>query len=223
LASPDQFWSIVNNWQKQVATKGFYSHHENEIEHAIEREFMMAQETVQFATNDISTFSHIDIKAPPSGAPESNKLFHDADTELRIIRLYFKDQVRVPAPDTFSQALDLRQNARILQWRNQIQQWSKDLRGGNISENYIKEQIDEANGYIEGTNFGTRLLPELATTVVLPVAAAYELFLGQHKFAHIIGIGILGVEIVRAWSELAKRAVQLPDALQYKWLLIKSE
>ena len=223
LTDPQQFWTRVKRWQKQVATQGMYSEPKDEIERAIDRERFMAHRTVQFAAHNIPTFSHIDIKGAPPKTTEADRVFEDSDAALRVIRIYFKDQIRVPAPDTFSQALDLRENARILEWRNKVRQWSNDLRESKVSEDRIKQEIDEANGYIEGADFATRLLPEMATTVALPLAAAYELFLAPHAWAHAIGFGILSIEAAKGWSALAKRAVQSVDPLKYKWLLVKGD
>jgi len=80
----------------------------------------------------------------------------------------------------------------------------------------------DANGYIEGGNLPTRLLPRWSAFFTLP-AGTYEILLADHHLAHLIGIGLWGVELVRFFGETIRAATTSPDPLQYRWFMLAND
>ena len=189
----------------------------NEDLHAIEREFDQVSLSLELTRRGIPTYSQalpaIIGSPPPQGQAKTD--------DLAIVKFYFDNQIEVPSPGSFSEALDLRSNPRMEAWRAKIRSWSEELRTGKTDFTRIKAAIDDANGYLHGASLPSRLLPRFSWTVTLPLGIG-EVFFASHKAAHVIGATLLAIEAVHLLGEALKHAVRSPDPLEYKWFLVSS-
>jgi len=181
---------------------------------SVEHEFDIAWLMCELARRSIPTFG-------ASVTPTGGKLQHSAGT-LDLIKFYFANQIRVTAPRSFSEALECRENQRVSAWRKQIADWSHELATGKSDFRHIKQQIDDANGYIEGSNLPTKLLPRWSAFVTLP-AGLYEVLLADHHLAHLIGIGLVSIEVFKFIGETIREATRQPDPLQYQWFMLAND
>jgi hypothetical protein len=164
-------------------------------------------------------------RSPPPQAdqlriePEAMAAASAASASLGVVSFYFRNVVRCPAPETVKEALNLRDNGSVVAWREQIAGWTAQLCTGKIKLDDIKQQIDEANGYIEGASFVSRMLPRFTPFVTLPLAAAAEFFhLSQLAWC------LISFEAVKlAYAEILPEAVEGPERLQHKWLMLSSD
>jgi hypothetical protein len=192
--------------------------HTSRPAHAVELEFGMISLSLELARRGIATYSRVptaigEVSAKPPDNPED---------DLTVAKFYFANQVRVPSPQTFSQAANLRDNARIQNWRAKVQAWSQQLTAGTIKPEDIKGEIKEANGYIEGVEFPHRLVPKWSSVVTLP-ASFYHVFILEGPWAHAIGIGLFAYEALHFFGQLASSAVKNSDPLKHKWFLVSNE
>jgi hypothetical protein len=186
--------------------------------HEIEQEFSMASLSLELTRRGIPTYS----QALPAviGSPAAKG---EAKPEnLAIVKFYFENQVEVPSPASFSEALDLRANPRIEVWRTKIRSWSEELRTGKTDFTKIKAAIEDANGYLRGASLPSRLLPRSSWAVTLPMAT-YEVFFATHELAHVIAAGLLAFEALHLLGKALPHAVRSPDPLEYKWFLVSSQ
>jgi hypothetical protein len=183
----------------------------------IELEFDMASLSLEFARRHIPTYTNVPSGrlGAPSGAARP-----EAD-DLTVAKFYFQNQVQVPSPETFSAARDLRENARIQEWRKQINSWSAMLKSGTVQWAEITEEINDANGYIQGAQFPSRLIPRWTSFVTLP-AAAYHTFTTHSELAHMVGLGVFAYEAFHVYADLVSHAVRAPNPLEYKWFLVSN-
>jgi hypothetical protein len=142
--------------------------------HEIEQEFSMASLSLELTRRGIPTYSQVLPVVIGSPAAEGEA---GAD-DLAIVKFYFENQVEVPSPASFSDALDLRGDPRIEAWRTKIGSWSKELRTGKTDFTKIKVAIEDANGYLRGASLPSRLLPRWSWATV---AAAAALVVGGHS------------------------------------------
>jgi len=185
--------------------------------HQIELEFMMASISLELARRGIPTYGQIFPDVIGSATQEGNT----EPAELAIVKFYFENQMEVPSPATFSEALDLRVNPRIEAWRAKVRSWSDELRAGRIDFSHIKTSIADANGYLQGASLPSRLLPHWSWACTLPMGIV-EVFFASHELAHPIGAGLLAIESVHLLGKALNHAVRAPDPLEYKWLLVSS-
>jgi hypothetical protein len=127
----------------------------------------------------------------------------------------------VPSPTSFSEALKLRDNSRINEWRAKMRLWSEKLKSGAIDFAEIKQAIDDANGHIQGAQFPKRLLPAWTSVATYPFAI-YHTFAGHNEIAHLFGIALLGYELFHLYGAGISAAVKSSDPLKYKWLLVSN-
>jgi hypothetical protein len=182
----------------------------------IDIELYQLRLSLEFAERGIPTYSHVSsahLGAAPVGAAAARK------TDLAIARFYFQNQLRVPSPASFSEALDLRDDQRIEAWRSQILNWANELTSGVSSYNTILEAIQEANSYVEGARFAQRLVPKWSHYVTLPTSAASMLVTDSH-WGQLIGVGLLVCEAIQAWGDAAVSSVEGPNPLYHKWFLV---
>jgi hypothetical protein len=186
--------------------------------HAIEQEFSMASLSLELTRRGIPTYG----QALPTiiGSPPAQGEARADD--LAIVKFYFENQIVVPSPGSFSEALDLRGNPRIEAWRVKIRSWAEELRTGKTDFTKIKAAVDDANGYLHGASLPSRLLPRFSWTVTLPLGIG-EVFFASHEMAHVIGATLLAIETVHLLGEALKHAVRSPDPLEYKWFLVSSQ
>jgi hypothetical protein len=183
----------------------------------IELEFKSAATSLELASLGIPTYAYA-----PKTVSDMPATSNDETSELRltVAKFYFQNQVAVPAPSSFSDALNLRENPRIEAWRSQLSAWSKKLSTGAMTYGEISEQIETANAYIEGVPF--RRIPRWASLVTLP-AAFYHTFVHNSEWAHLVGIGLFAFEALRfGYGEIVRGSVAGPDPLEYKWLLVSN-
>lgn len=185
--------------------------------HEIELEFSMASISIELARRGIPTYSQILPDVIGSAAKEGGT----EPADLAIVTFYFENQIEVPSPATFSEALDLRANPRIEAWRAKVRVWSDELRAGKIDFRHIKTAVEDANGYLQGASLPSRLLPHWSWACTLPMGIV-EVFFASHEWAHPIGAGLLAIESVHLLGEALNHAVRLPDPLEYKWFLVSS-
>lgn len=181
---------------------------------SVEHEFDIAWLMCEFARRRTPTFGS---SLSPTGEP-----LQMTAGAVDLVKFYFDNQVRVAAPRSFSEGVDLRENQRVPEWRKQIFAWSEELATGKADFQLIKQQMEDANGYIQGSNLPTKLLPRWSAFVTLP-AGMYEVLLADHHFAHLIGIGLLGVEVIRFVGETIRDATTGRDPLQYKWFMLAND
>ena len=129
----------------------------------VELEFDIAWLMCEFTRRGAATFG---TSLTPDGHP-----LHLSAGALDLVQFYFDNQVRVTAPRSFSEAMDIRDNPRVATWRRQVTAWAQELATGKADFRSIKQQMDDANGYIEGGNLPTRLLPRWSAFVTLPAGA----------------------------------------------------
>lgn len=79
----------------------------------------------------------------PSGSQEQ------LVADYAIVRMYFEN-VRMAIPESAADAMNLRKNERVMQWRKKIRAWEASLTSGDIDKKCIVDEIDDASGYIEG-------------------------------------------------------------------------
>jgi hypothetical protein len=180
----------------------------------VELEFAVAWLMCEFARRGVPTFG---ASRTPAGDP-----LQLTAGALDLVKFYFDNQVMVTAPRSFSEALDFRGNQRVPAWRQQISAWSEELATGKADFRQIKQQMDDANGYIQGSNLPTKLLPR-GTAFFTLSAGTYEVLLADHHLAHLIGLGLWGVEIIRFVGETIRASTTSPDPLQYKWFLLAND
>lgn len=185
--------------------------------HEIELEFTMASVSLELTRRGIPTYSQI----LPDIIGSSTRQDEAEPADLAIVKFYFENQIEVPSPGTFSEALDLRDSPRIEAWRAKIRSWSNELQAGRIDFNHIGTAIDDANGYLRGASLPSRLLPRWSWAFTYPLGLL-EVALANHEQAHLIGAGLLAIETVHLLGEALNHAVRSDDPLQYKWLLINS-
>ena len=222
-----EFDQIINLWKRtperirwaqpgSLAGRG-HQGWEPQKAYEIELEFKSAAVSLELARHGIPTYSH----APEIVSDRRQQVESRPDEiKLTVAKFYFENQIRVPAPNSFYQALSLRENARIDAWRSQLYCWSKSLATGTMTYKDISEQIEAANAYIDGVPF--RTIPRWASLVTLP-AAFYHTFLHTSEWAHLVGIGLFAFEALRVgYGEIVARSVTGPDPLEHKWLLVSN-
>ena len=191
----------------------------SEMLHEIELEFSMASLTMELARRGIPTYAFI--------LPQSQNLGAPADPvappghEVLVAKFYFENQVQVPSPSTFTEAIRLRENDRIQAWRTKVRSWSDALQSGSTKFEDIKQEIDDANSYILGAGFPLRLVPRWSAFFTLPMAY-YHTFTNPNELSHMFGYFLFAVESVHVFGELISQAVKSPDPLEYKWLLVSN-
>ncbi|MCB0280753.1 MAG: hypothetical protein KDD94_14685, partial [Calditrichaeota bacterium] len=83
--------------------------------------------TVTFAKeNQIPCFLNAFTDRKPQKISDHNDLF--------VIELYMKNAVYSPRPRNIKEALDLRENPRIVEWRTKINEWATQLSNGNLKK-----------------------------------------------------------------------------------------
>lgn len=185
--------------------------------HEIELEFSMSSVSLELTRRGIPTYSQVFPGVIGSAAKAGNA----EPADLAIVKFYFENQIEVPSPATFSEALDLRDSPRIEAWRAKVRSWSDELRAGKIDFRHIKTAIDDANGYLQGASLPSRLLPHWSWACTLPMGIV-EVFFASHELAHPIGAGLLAIESVHLLGKALNHAVRSPDPLEYKWFLVSS-
>jgi hypothetical protein len=186
--------------------------------HEIEQEFSMASLSLELTRRGIPTYSQV-LPAVIGSPPVEGEAGADG---LAIVKFYFENQVEVPSPVSFSEAIDLRGNPRIEAWRAKIRSWSEELRTGKTDSTKIKAAIEDANGYLRGASLPSRLLPRWSWAITLPTAV-YEVSLANHEWAHMIAAGLLAFEALHLLGKALPHAVRSPDPLEYKWFLVSSQ
>ncbi|MGV1759730.1 hypothetical protein ACQZ6F_25665 [Rhizobium sp. A22-96] len=185
--------------------------------HEVELEFTMASISLELTRRGIPTYSQI----LPDIIGSEAKAGNTEPADLAIVKLYFENQIEVPSPATFSEALNLRENPRIEAWRGKVRSWSDELQAGKIDFGHIKTAIDDANGYLKGASLPSRLLPHWSWICTLPMGFV-EVFVAREELAHHIGAGLLAIESLHLLGKALNHAVRSPDPLQYKWFLVSS-
>jgi hypothetical protein len=179
----------------------------------------MASLSLELARRGVPTYAH----APPPPqyiGPPPVPLDTQSDS-LGVAKFYFENQVQVPSPPSFSEAVKLRDHKRIQAWRERVHSWSEKLRSGTTALNEIKQEIDDANGYIQGATFPLRVVPRWSAFITLPMAY-YHTFTSPSELSHIFGICLFAFEALHFLGDVASQAVRTPDPLQYKWFLVSN-
>ena len=89
---------------------------------SVEHEFDIAWLMCEFARRRTPTFGS---SLSPTGEP-----LQMTAGAVDLVKFYFDNQVRVAAPRSFSEGVDLRENQRVPEWRKQIFAWSEELATG---------------------------------------------------------------------------------------------
>jgi hypothetical protein len=187
--------------------------------HEVELEFSMASLSLELARRGVPTYAH--VPPPPQYMGPPPVLPATEPDALVVAKFYFENQVHVPSPPSFSEAVKLRESARIQAWREKIRSWSEKLRSGTTAFNEIKQEIDDANGYIQGAAFPLRAVPRWSAFFTLPMAY-YHTFTSPSELSHIFGIFLFAFEAFHFLGEVASQDVRLSDPLQYKWFLVSN-
>ena len=88
-----------------------------------------------------------------------------------LVSLYF-DNVAVPAPMSALEAMRFRESARIEAWRAKIRAWQVNMASGRASEREILQEIEDANGYLQGARFISTTVGRITPWVTAPLAIA---------------------------------------------------
>jgi hypothetical protein len=185
----------------------------------IEMEFDLAELSLELARRGIPTYAH----APPpldSLGPTPAPSAPQVD-DLVVAKFYFDSQVQVPSPESFTEAVKLREHERIQAWREKVRSWSDKLKSGTTAFEEIKQEIDDANGYLRGATFPLRVVPRWSAFFTLPMAY-YHTFTTPSELSHIFGACLFAFEALHLYGHVIGQAVRKPDPLQYKWFLVSN-
>jgi hypothetical protein len=132
------------------------------------------------------------------------------------VGMYFKDVVRCPSPRNLQEAIELRGHERIGAWRKKVLEWSGRVASGKADWSVVKDEIDEANGYIEGAEWTSRIVPAWSVFITLPLDAINYVATGVLPFPWIT----LGVSTLQAYGLLAKTGADRSS--RYPWLISRA-
>ena len=135
---------------------------------------------------------------------------------MAVLRVYFQAAIHTPKLRSIQDALELRGNRRIEQWRSVMREWTLQLSKGEISQEKIGEAIRDANGYIEGAKFAKELVPAWTVFVTLPIGLI-KLFYGVPALVTAVPLVISGI---RAYGTLVWAAVSAKKPDKYGWYLL---
>lgn len=155
---------------------------------------------------EISMFSDMAIDEP-----KKNKI-------PNAVSVYFTESLLSPSPRTLRQAIKLRENKLINEWRQKIIGFSNDLATGKLTEVDLKREIKEANDYIKGADYASRLIPKWTVLLTLPAGIAAQFVPGLQGLG-MIGIGV-GVIQLHSW--LAEKSVKSSGREKYRWLMVSN-
>lgn len=147
--------------------------------------------------------------------PTSPSTAADEDS-LAVLRLYFQEAVHTPKLRNIQEALELRQNPRIEQWRSVMREWTLQLSKGEITQEKIGEAVREANGYIQGAKFAKELVPTWTVFVTLPIGLI-KLFFGIPALVTAVPLVLSGL---KAYGTLVWASVSGQDSTKYGWYLL---
>jgi hypothetical protein len=194
------------------------------------------KEASQFAqlnriVSDVVTFSvyaerlarrgYPTFAAPMSGGSLSSPQYVKA--ERALVKLYF-DNVQMAVPETATQAMKLRENNRIIHWREKIRAWERSLVTREIDARGVIDEINAASGYIAGARgltlglarvplwftFGAGALAKLAPALVVSTATGASIVSGA-----LFALG--GLKLVASAIESSVTGVA---PLNHEWLMI---
>jgi hypothetical protein len=132
---------------------------------------------------------HYERGKADSAADLSPQMFSSLPQDVSsVIRLYFHN-VKAPHAETLRDALRLRDNPSIAEWRKQVFRWTQELEADRINLIEIKRQIEEANGYIEGATLLTKALSIFKPWMTVPAGVAAALSTGLHEL-HLFGVAV---------------------------------
>ncbi len=135
-----------------------------------------------------------------------------------VVQFYFENTIYCPSPKSFEQALLLRQNKNIREWRKQLRSWSTRLIAQQTSPSEIKKEINEANDYIRGAEFPSRLIPKWSMLVTLPLSVISSVAPELHHLSWVA----LSLDLINLYGWAVEKAVKSSNREQYRWLLISN-
>jgi hypothetical protein len=169
------------------------------------------------ADQGVPTFFHQERAQPalPFDVERTRSMLPEDTTTA--VTLYFNNLVKAPRPENFAEALQLRENSSVIKWREKINSWSARLQAKQIDINAIKYEINEANGYIEGTSFSTSVFEHFHIWMTLPLGVI-ALLTGDPTLA----IALVGIDAASLLSGMVERHVRSPERPQYKWIMLNT-
>ena len=137
-----------------------------------------------------------------------------------VVGYYFKFtcQLLSPSPSDLRQAIEIKENKLINEWRLKMRSWIDQMATGKLTEADIKREIKEANDYINGAGYAKKVIPNWTLLLTLPAGIAAQFVPGLQPLG-LIGIGV-GVVQLHSW--LAETAVKSSDREKYRWLMISN-
>jgi hypothetical protein len=189
----------------------------SELERRVRETIGTLRETELLATQGVPTLFYQNRLAP--GVPRSaiDALAPAAEKAAAVVSLYFQN-VRTPRPENLGEALTFRDNPSVQQWRSQVDAWTKEVTAKPSGLRFIRDEIEDANGYIEGAQRIKTALSIFTPWIMVPLHIAAALLPGLEA-AH---IPLATIEALRWFGDKVEESVLDPDRLRYKWLMLSA-
>jgi hypothetical protein len=181
----------------------------------------------QQAISDVVGFARLSDRFASRGCPTltaSNldpvsQMPSDPSSYDALVRFYF-ERVRIPAPETAEECMRLRANDRVVEWRKKIDEWQKNLQVGRLDLKAVRDEIDDASGYLEGARGLRTAIGYISPWFTFGLAVLLEAvpdLPGKHE----LQMGLLSVEGLRLATKSVESSVTGPNPLQYKWMMLE--
>ncbi|MCZ7859129.1 hypothetical protein O9X81_21175 [Agrobacterium salinitolerans] len=185
--------------------------YENEVEQAL----AFARRAEQFGQLGHPTFTRT---MPGRGIAE---IPADIANKVALVRLYF-EEIRLPAPGSIGEAITLRNSDRIGNWREKIALWESSLRSDKLDIERIRQELADANAYLEGAMGVSTLTSPISPWVTFGLGAFLALF-PDVDYAAAAGATLLGLEGLKLAGEGIQKSVYGADPVNFGWVLVDLE
>ena len=166
------------------------------------------------ATRGVPTFGKGPQLNPVSDALASET----SESTETVLRVYFENAIKTPAPTTLTEALKLRENTSVQEWRAQVAAWSDLLSTGRITAKEVESEINDANRYLEGAIGAANLIPSWAVFITAPLSIVAKVVpeLGP------LGFVTITASLLKAYALIAGHAATKSGSTKYPWLMVST-
>jgi hypothetical protein len=135
-----------------------------------------------------------------------------------VVGVYFEN-ILVPRPDSFSDALKLRDSKEVAEWRTKINEWTALLQASPGKLRDVKMQIDDANNYIGIVLPKSKVgrVRRLSPWIAWPLGVIG--FMTGFAPAELAALSIEGIKLA---TKIVTGSIRSPDRLQYRWLMLSA-
>jgi hypothetical protein len=208
--------SKISNADFNRAMEEWYDHDYNETKSAIFLECGYLVESLLLSQYGFSNYSDVPTTKPDDVSPEDVEI---SKATKEVISIYFNNSLVCPSPRSLRDAIQLKENKLIGEWRQKVLAWTEDLSNGKLDAKEIKKEIEESNLFFKRVEFFTEQIPRLSLLLVAPIGIASFFYPILHELSVILEASAGAAHI---GGFIADKILLSSDRKNYRWMISNS-